>query len=119
MSNVKTSGIGGILDGLLSTAHASQATMQTIPSEKPPEARSSDTDTPAKTPRIAARKGRPPGKGRERKEPKEKMTVWLDADLIAEYRDWSWDARCQLSTLVEEALLAYRNQRGNQKTVPR
>jgi uncharacterized protein (DUF4415 family) len=113
MSNAKTTGIGGILDGLLSTAHGSQATMKTIPSEKLPEARSSNTDTPAKTPRIMARKGRPPGKGRERKEPKEKMTVWLNADLIAQYRDWSWDARCQLSTLVEEALIAYRNRRGN------
>jgi uncharacterized protein (DUF4415 family) len=119
MSRAKTTGIGGILDGLLSTAHGSQATMQTIPSEKPPEPRSSDTGTPAKTPRIAARRGRPPGKGRERKEPKEKMTVWLDADLIAQYRDWSWDARYQLSTLVEEALIAYRNHRGNRKTVLR
>jgi hypothetical protein len=45
--------------------------------------------------------------------------VWLDASLIAEYRDWSWDARCQLSTLVEEALLAYRNRRENRNSVPR
>jgi uncharacterized protein (DUF4415 family) len=119
MSNVKTTGIGGILDGLLSTAHDSQAKVQTMPSEKSPDAKSSNTDTPAKTPKISARRGRPLGKIKERKEPKEKMTVWLDADLIAQYRDWTWDARCQLSTLVEEALIAYRNRQGNQKTVLR
>jgi uncharacterized protein (DUF4415 family) len=113
MSHTKTTGISGSLDGLLSTAHDSHVKMQKIPSDKSPEADPVDADTPAKTPRIAARRGRPPGKGRERKEPKEKMTVWLDADLIAEYRDWSWDARCQLSLLVEKAMIAYRNHRRN------
>jgi uncharacterized protein (DUF4415 family) len=118
MSHTKTTGIGGILDGLLSTAHGSQAKMRRLPSEEPPKTDPFDGDTPAKTPRIAARRGRPPGKGRKRKKPKEKMTVWLDADLIAEYREWSWDARCQLSTLVEEALIEYWNHRGNRKLFP-
>ena len=35
---------------------------------------------------------------------KEKVTLRIPNDLIAEYRDWSWEARSQLSELVEQAL---------------
>ncbi len=38
-------------------------------------------------------------------------TLRIARDLIAEYRDWSWEARCQLSELVERALATYRELR--------
>ena len=42
--------------------------------------------------------------------PKEKVTLRISTALIAEYRDWSWEARMQLSRLVERALLHFREQ---------
>jgi len=38
-------------------------------------------------------------------------TFHISRDLAAAYRDWSWEARCQLSELVEQALLTYRESR--------
>lgn len=32
----------------------------------------------------------------------------IATDLIATYRDWSWEARSQLSHLVEQALTDYK-----------
>ena len=40
---------------------------------------------------------------------KQKVTLRVPSELIDEYRDWSWEARCQLSELVEQALLTYLN----------
>ena len=39
------------------------------------------------------------------------MTLRIDAELIAQYRDWSWEERRQLGELVEQALRAYRGSR--------
>jgi len=39
--------------------------------------------------------------------PKRKVTLRLPNDLIDEYRDWSWEARCQLGELFEKALVAF------------
>ena len=33
-----------------------------------------------------------------------------------EYRDWSWEERCQLGELVERALSQYRSRRTRQKS---
>jgi hypothetical protein len=33
-----------------------------------------------------------------------------------EYREWSWEERCQLGELVERALSQYRKQRARQKS---
>ena len=60
--------------------------------------------------RVEARRGRPLGP-RHRHNPKEKVTFRISRDLAATYRDWSWEARCQLSELVEQALLTYRESR--------
>ena len=38
---------------------------------------------------------------------KEKLTVRIDADLAAAYRDWSWDARCNLGELVSQAMRSH------------
>ncbi len=64
------------------------------------------TDGP-QYPRSLARRGRPAGKhqGGPRRE---KVTLRVDAELIADYREWSWKRRCQLCELVEDALRAYR-----------
>jgi hypothetical protein len=57
---------------------------------------------------AGSRRGRPLGKAISPGVPKEKVTLRLTTDLIATYRDWSWEARCQLSYLVEQALAEYR-----------
>jgi hypothetical protein len=46
---------------------------------------------------------------------KQKVTFRVSSDLIAEYRDWSWEARCQLSHLVERALADYRQSRSKSR----
>jgi uncharacterized protein (DUF4415 family) len=54
-----------------------------------------------------ARLGRPPAAKSTPQAPKEKLTVRIPRDLAAEYRDWSWEGRCSLSSLVERAMLEY------------
>jgi len=58
-----------------------------------------------------ARVGRFPGRNARYTGPKEKVTLRVNRDLIAEYRDWSWEARSQLGELVERALAIYREAR--------
>jgi uncharacterized protein (DUF4415 family) len=116
MSN-KNGGIGGILDGILITATSSPSKAANNPTINSPKSDTHRANEPEETKRIGARRGRPLGKGRESKYPKEKVTVWLDANLIAQYRDWSWEARSQLSTLVEDALTDYRKRRFRQKSI--
>ena len=58
--------------------------------------------------RVKARRGRPAGK-RTSASPREKVTLRISRHLVADYRDWSWDARCNLSHLVEQALAEYRH----------
>ena len=53
-----------------------------------------------------ARVGRPP-QSSVAAEARQKVTVRLRPELIEGYRDWSWDARTSLSSLVEEALADY------------
>ncbi len=60
---------------------------------------------------IEARRGRPPKRPNRPAGQKEKVTFRISRHLIADYRDWSWEARCQLSELVEQALLKYRESR--------
>ena len=87
-------GIGGVLGGLISADP---------PKPKPLEpSRLGPQDKPKK--RGHARVGRPPGKGPVKTRRREKMTVRIDADLVEKYRDWSWDARCNLGELVGAAM---------------
>jgi uncharacterized protein (DUF4415 family) len=118
MSDSKKAGIGGILDGILTTAIISPKKAASNPTIKSPKPDTPHANESEEAKRIGARRGRPLGKGRESKEPKEKVTVWLDAKLIAQYRDWSWEARSQLSTLVEDALTDYRKRRFRQESIP-
>jgi hypothetical protein len=115
--STKKGGIGGILDGILTSATCSPSKAARNSIVKSPKSDSNHANDPEEAKRIGARRGRPLGKGRETKEPKEKVTVWLDAKLIAQYRDWSWEARSQLSALVEDALMAYRKRRYRQDSI--
>lgn len=63
------------------------------------------------TVRVGARKGRPPGPRVAEVVDKEKVTLRLSSELMALYRDWSWDERCQLSDLVERALVQFSKRR--------
>ncbi|KAL8931196.1 MAG: hypothetical protein Q9211_007153 [Gyalolechia sp. 1 TL-2023] len=57
--------------------------------------------------KIGARRGRPPGPRVAEVVDKEKVTLRLSAELMALYRDWSWDERCVVDqgvgNLVREA----------------
>ena len=66
-----------------------------------------ESPSPSTRPPIPVRRGRPPGNDTA-SSPKEKVTVWITSTLIADYREWTWEARCQLSHLVERALADYR-----------
>ena len=110
MSTTQVRGITGLLDGILSPATTpvtnspeENYTKQNASAERRPAA----SDKPTRT---TVRRGRPPGK-RTASSPKEKVTVWISSSLIADYRDWTWQARCQLSHLVERALVHHRESR--------
>ena len=83
-------GIGGVLEGLIS---------DDTPTPKPAK---TTRDRPGK--RSHARSGRPPGKVSAKLRPREKLTVRIDAEMVEKYRDWSWDARCNLGELVGRAM---------------
>jgi hypothetical protein len=36
--------------------------------------------------------------------------VRINKRLVARYRDWTWEARCQVSQLIEWALFEYHEQ---------
>ena len=112
MAGKTIGGISGVLGELISSAPASRE----LPSHKQSSAASREPEpagTPEPTPPRPrrARLGRPPGNTTRHPGPKEKVTLRIPSDLIAEYRDWSWEARCQLSELVERALATYRESR--------
>ena len=83
-------GIGGVLGGLISD------------DTQTPKASKTPRDGPGKS--NHARAGRPPGKVSAKTQPRGKLTVRIDAELVEQYRDWSWDARCNLGELVGRAM---------------
>jgi uncharacterized protein (DUF4415 family) len=112
MAGKTISGVSGVLGELISPAPrpTESARSNQLPIEQQ-EAKSSGA-VPRTPPRPrCARLGRPPGKTTRHRGPKEKVTLRIPSNLIAEYRDWSWEARCQLSELVERALAAYGESR--------
>jgi uncharacterized protein (DUF4415 family) len=106
MSKPQERGIAGILDRILSPSEPGQRNpvdRDCIPSL-------SHDQPGSKVPLHSAsfaRRGRPPGKA-SATAPKEKITVRIAAEVISSYRDWSWQARSQLSHLVEQALREYQ-----------
>jgi len=107
-------GITGLLDEILSPARQTAADSGPgpgNPSENGPSPvhlhDQPDSSLSLPVSRVVARRGRPPGKATAAVL-REKVTVRIATELIATYRDWSWQARSQLSHLVEQALKDYR-----------
>jgi hypothetical protein len=106
-------GNNGVLGELISVPPTSAA--PTKRKQSPPDDRKTHIagvpNLPLTLSSPRARLGRPPGNSVQPVGPKEKVTLRIPCELIAEYRDWSWEARCQLGELVERALLNYLNAR--------
>jgi len=112
-------GISNVLDGILSPgARAGIAPATPAPTQQPAIAKPAANDC-KRAGHIGSRRGRPLGKTAEPRQPKEKVTVWLSSDLVASYRDWSWEARSQFSHLVERALTDYHQRQRTPKPVVR
>jgi hypothetical protein len=101
-------GVTGVLGSLISDSNTLV--------DQPEDETSLDEVASASTPttadlaskeKVRARLGRPPGRINSAPIAKEKLTVRIEARLAAAYRDWSWEARCQLGELVEQALNEY------------
>ncbi|MBW3599730.1 MAG: hypothetical protein KY475_20975 [Planctomycetes bacterium] len=46
------------------------------------------------------------------RKPKDKTSLWISAEVMDDYREWSWEEHCTLGELIERALEAYRRRRG-------
>jgi hypothetical protein len=119
MNKTAGHGIEGLLDQILSTGCAgtlppSQTGLR--PTASRPGHAAIDA---AGTPTATARRGRPPGKASSMATPKEKVTLRITSTLVASYRNWSWEARSQLSQLVERALADYHEQHRSQQRAGR
>ena len=103
-------GITGVLGELISPAAVPASSSGS--EHRSPADRQSDSEngqeSQATSPPRRARVGRPPGSTVRHSGLKEKVTLRVNRDTIAAYRDWSWEARCQLGELVETALTKYR-----------
>ena len=101
-------GITGVLGELISSAPSSGE----LPSCEQPSG-ANQKPKPVKSPEATsipsrrARLGRPLGVSNRGARPKEKVTLHVPSVLISEYRDWSWEARCSLSALVEKAMVDF------------
>ncbi len=113
MGKTSITGIGGVLGGLISEPRvaaddelpsSSRCSSRSATTAKSNEVQRSEHEAIARAARTHARTGRPPGKENSSPTRKEKLTVRIDADLAAAYRDWSWDARCNLGELVSRAM---------------
>ena len=112
MAQKPVNGVAGVLGELISMPAAAV-------SEEPAEERTqSETvapttarSSPPTAKKSRARVGRPPGKSLSQSESKEKLTIRVDSDLAATYRDWSWEARCQVGELIQQALRRFLSQR--------
>ena len=91
-------GVNGVLQTLL-TDRVESANERESPRKR-------ITTVSSGRPKTKARVGRPP-QSSVTAEARQKVTVRLRQELIQGYRDWSWDARTSLSSLVEEALTDY------------
>ena len=111
MTRQRLSGIDGILDSLLSAGPPPFSRNADEKPESTTHGSTLDGSDSVLTREKGARRGRPPGPRPRDPTQKEKVTFRISCDLIAEYRDWSWEARCQLSELVERALDSFRHLR--------
>jgi len=117
MATKPIGGITGVLGELISPSATPAASPR--PEQRSPKGRQPDPvdvrEPQAITGPQRARVGRPLARSLRRAGHKEKVTFRINSDLIAQYRDWSWEARCQLGELVEQALTTYRESRRNRR----
>jgi hypothetical protein len=110
MARSPIAGISGVLGELIGKSpepETERADTQSTIGEPLPRPRKAAAAHSQKQPHRRARLGRPAGRRAHSEGPKEKVTLRINAELIAKYRDWSWESRCQLGELVEQALAAY------------
>jgi hypothetical protein len=115
MSKSQGRGIAGLLDQILSNSGPQPGN---LPEKDPSPIHLHDQpggSVSLQVPRVVARRGRPQGKAAAAA-PREKVTVRIATELIANYRDWSWQARSQLSHLVEQALRDYQERNRSRPT---
>ena len=111
MAGKTIGGISGVLGELISPSVPKESNRPVQSRIERQAVKSANTEQATSVHPGRARLGRPPGKTSRHQCPKEKVTLRIPSSLVAEYRDWSWEARCQLSELVERALAAYRESR--------
>jgi hypothetical protein len=100
-------GVAGVLAGLVQPEHnCPENRRQANAERRRSQARPPSVPSPRK-----ARLGRPPGRVPGKSVPKEKVTLRIHTALMSEYREWSWQQRCQLGELIERALTDYRKRR--------
>ncbi len=121
MAQRPTGGITGVLGELISPA--ATPAVSSSSEHRWPADRQSDPENSQKSPASSfprcARVGRPPGSSVRHAGLKEKVTLRINSDMIAAYRDWSWEARCQMGELVERALVDYHEQHRSQQRAGR
>ena len=100
-------GIDGVLDNLLTPGRARGVPNANTESAPMNHARASAAPDSRSSRATGARRGRPLSTHCPKGSPKEKVTFRISSDLAGAYRNWSWEARCSLSTLVERALWEY------------
>lgn len=115
MASKSFRGIDGVLNNLISSPLPTAVEdSQDDPGLSKSSASSSSTrqlDSRRPSQLTTARRGRPVGHATQVARHKQKATFRISVDLLADYRDWSWEARCSLSALVEQAMSHYRRYR--------
>jgi hypothetical protein len=116
----RANGILSVLDGILSRENQpSHSVTSASAIAQQPAAAGQTADNRSLPRQVGARRGRPLGKATSSALPKEKVTLWLSSPLVASYRDWSWEARCQFSHLVERAMTDYCRRERNPHSAER
>ena len=125
----KLKGVGGVLGSLISSGTnppmpdangntgrriAAEWTQAELAEQSAPSARATTPSRmgPKSPPAEADLLARKPASRRIRR----KVTLRLSKELIDDYREWSWEERCQLGELVEKAMVQYRKSRSRQKS---
>ena len=105
MAKKQIAGVTGVLGGLISDSiTVSDKRANEIAGNNASSVSRKSAPVSSSPAKVRARLGRPPRQSQDAAVVKEKLTVRIDARLAAAYRDWSWEARCQLGQLVERAL---------------
>ncbi len=110
MVKKRIEGVSGVLGGLITPDTAAEVDESRRNATRLEEAQENELPT-ASPPRLYARRGRPPNRKGSPPPRREKVTLRVDAALIARYREWSWEERRQLGELVEAALRRFIHKR--------